>query len=150
MQPILNALGVNVACPGNHEFDMGFPRLKELVPDTHFPWLLSNIIDTNTGTVPETMKEVHVIESKGIRIGFVGLVEKDWIDAVTGWPTNFDHRDFVEIGTKLSTKLRDPNGQYRCDLIIAITHCRISNDIKLARGLKALSPTAQATQDISF
>jgi len=29
-----------------------------------------------------------------------------------------------EIGLELSTRLRDPDGDYRCDFIIALTHCR--------------------------
>lgn len=44
--------------------------------DTIQPWLLSNIVDTSTNKVPEPLKEIHVLERGGIRIGFIGLVEK--------------------------------------------------------------------------
>ncbi|KXN90361.1 putative 5'-nucleotidase [Leucoagaricus sp. SymC.cos] len=146
MPPIINALGVDVACIGNHEFDMGYPRLKELILDTSFPWLVSNIIDKNTGKVPEPMKDVHVLERKGVRIGFVGLVEKEWIATITGWPDNFEWQDYVEVGKRLSAKLRDPNGEYKADIVFAVTHCRY--DIKLAQELGALSTSGQVVRDI--
>ncbi|KAF5354820.1 hypothetical protein D9756_005700 [Leucocoprinus leucothites] len=123
MPPIINALGVDVACPGNHEFDMGVPQLNKLIERTTFPWLFSNIVDTNTGTVPMPMKEVYVLERKGIKIGFVGLVEEEWIKPITGWPKNFKWLDMIEVGKKLSAKLRDPAGEYKCDIVIAVTHC---------------------------
>lgn len=40
------------------------------------PWLLSNIIDEETGTVPVPLKEFEVLERAGVRIGLIGLVEK--------------------------------------------------------------------------
>ncbi|KAF7354380.1 Metallo-dependent phosphatase [Mycena venus] len=148
MPPILNGLGVDIGVVGNHEFDFGFPQLKKLLTDTRFPWLLSNILDTNTGKVPEPLKDAHVIEKAGIRIGLIGLIEKDWIATITGWPENFEYQDMAKIGKELSVKLRDPAGEYKCDMIIALTHSRISNDIKLAKALFALSPTAQAKTNI--
>lgn len=32
-----------------------------------------------------------------------------------------------EVGLELSQKLRDPNGEYRVDIIIALTHSRVPN-----------------------
>ncbi|KAJ8502019.1 hypothetical protein ONZ45_g11924 [Pleurotus djamor] len=137
MPAIVNELNIDVSVVGNHEFDFAFP------------WLLSNIIDTNTNAVPEPMKDIHVLTKEGIRIGFIGLVEKDWIATITGWPDNFQFQDMAKVGRELSTKLRDPAGPYKCDFVIALTHCRIPNDIKLARDLGALSPSAQNTTNIA-
>ncbi|KAJ6526896.1 Metallo-dependent phosphatase [Mycena vulgaris] len=146
MAPLMNGLGIDIAV-------VGFPQLKKLLADTRFPWLLSNILDTKTGKVPEPLKDFHIIEKAGIRIGLIGLVEKDWIATINGWPENFEHQDMAKIGKELSVKLRDPAGEYKCDLIIAVTHCRlpcrISNDITLAQALFALSPTAQAKTNIA-
>ncbi|KAF7344288.1 Metallo-dependent phosphatase [Mycena venus] len=153
MPPILNRLGVDIGVVGNHEFDFGFPQLKKLLPETRFPWLLSNIFDTNTGKVPEPLKDFHVIEKAGIRIGLIGLVEQDWIATITGWPENFEYQDMAKIGKELSAKLRDPAGEFKCDLIISLTHSRYGtiqfHDIKLAKALFALSPTAQAKTNIA-
>ncbi|KAJ6553022.1 Metallo-dependent phosphatase [Mycena capillaripes] len=149
MPSIMNRLGVDIGVVE----PIGYPQLKTLLADTRFPWLLSNIFDTNTGKVPEPLKDAHVIEKAGIRIGLIGLVEKDWIATITGWPENFEYQDMAKIGKELSVKLRDPAGEYKCDLIIAVTHSRYGiiqfHDIKLAKALSALSPTAQAKTNIA-
>lgn len=33
----------------------------------------------------------------------------------------------AETGLELSKLLRDPDGKYRCDIILALTHCRFVN-----------------------
>lgn len=38
----------------------------------------------------------------------------------------------MEVAKDLSRQLRDPNGAYKVDLVIALTHMRVPNDIKLA------------------
>ena len=40
------------------------------------PWLLSNVVDTNTSRIPEPLREFHVLERVGVRIGVIGLIEK--------------------------------------------------------------------------
>ncbi|PPR01109.1 hypothetical protein CVT24_000405 [Panaeolus cyanescens] len=185
MAPVINGLGVDVACVGGFvsrldlsqtpdihfvlqeitnltlvrresvtvvhvtHVELGVPQLQKLIKDTSFPWLLSNVVDEKTGKVPDTMAELHVLERAGIRIGFIGLVEREWIATVTGWPENYKWKDMVEVGMELSAVLRDPSGEHKCDFVIAVTHSRIPNDIKIARALGALSPKAQENTDIS-
>ncbi|KAF9070381.1 Metallo-dependent phosphatase-like protein [Rhodocollybia butyracea] len=143
MVPVMNFLKPDVSMTGNHDFDFGYPHLTELIEDCHFPWLLSNIIDTETSQVPAALREFEVIERAGVRVGVIGLVEREWITTVPTWPRNFVYKDMKEVGLNLSTRLRDPNGEYRCDIIVALTHCRVPNDVKLAKDLSAFSPAAQ-------
>ncbi|THH05733.1 hypothetical protein EW145_g4582 [Phellinidium pouzarii] len=145
MVPVINELAPDVAVTGNHDFDFGYPHLTKLLNDTNFPWLLSNIIDTTTGKVPSVLHEFHVIERCGMRVGFIGLVEKEWITTVPSWPSNFQYKDMVEVALELSRRLRDPLGEQRCDIIIALTHARIPNDILLAKAISALSPDHQTS-----
>ncbi|KAJ3754516.1 Metallo-dependent phosphatase-like protein [Lentinula raphanica] len=146
MVPIMNFLAPDVSMTGNHDFDFGYPHLTELIKDCKFPWLLSNIVDTTTSKVPSGLREFEILERSGIRVGVIGLVEKQWITTVPTWPSNFVYRDMEQVGMDLSTRLRDPDGPYRCDIIIALTHSRVPNDIELAKGLFALSPSAQEKQ----
>ncbi|KAJ9115326.1 hypothetical protein QFC24_007035 [Naganishia onofrii] len=44
----------------------------------------------------------------------------------------------VDTAIELSKELRDPKGPHRVDLIIALTHCRVPNDIELANQLGAV------------
>ncbi|KAJ3741932.1 Metallo-dependent phosphatase-like protein [Lentinula detonsa] len=141
MVPVMNYLAPDVSMTGNHDFDFGYPHLTDLIKDCKFPWLLSNIIDAATSKVPIALKEFEILERSGVRVGIIGLVEKEWITTVPTWPPNFVYKDMKEVGMDLSTRLRDP--AYNCDIIIALTHCRVPNDIELAKDLLALSPSAQ-------
>jgi len=90
--PILNSLMITAAVAGNHDFDWSAPHFSKLAKDSNYvrtilialptdadlfqPWLLSNIVDTETGKVPKGSHEFHVIEKAGLCIGIVGLVEE--------------------------------------------------------------------------
>ncbi|KIY43682.1 Metallo-dependent phosphatase [Fistulina hepatica ATCC 64428] len=150
MVPVLNYLKPDVSLTGNHDFDAGYPHLTKLINHTTFPWILSNVIDSSTGKTPACLQEFHVLERSNVRIGVVGLVEKEWITTVPAWPENFVYKDMTEVGMDLSRRLRDPNGEYKCDLIFALSHSRIQNDITLAGQLMALSPWAQAAKRDDF
>ncbi|KAJ7043265.1 Metallo-dependent phosphatase-like protein [Mycena alexandri] len=147
MVPVMNELNPDVSLAGNHDFDFGYPHLSKLIEATTFPWLLSNIVDTTTSQVPKSLSEFQILErAAGLRIGIIGLVEKEWIGTVATWPSNFVYKDMKQVGLDLSERLRD---EHRCDLVIALTHCRVPNDISLAKDLLALSPSAQAKNSIA-
>jgi len=74
--PAINNFGVDVACLGNHDFDFGLPNLKALVRDSNFPWLLSNVLDSESGNPVADAKIFHILEKNGLKLGIIGLVEK--------------------------------------------------------------------------
>ena len=130
MIPVLNKLGTHCAVYGNHDFDFGMESLLDVVEQTNFPWLMSNIIDKETNTPLGDGKPFHIIDWHGIRIGLIGLVEKEWLDTLSAInPDEVVYRDFVEVGNELALKLKDEDN---CDIVIALTHMRNANDIKLA------------------
>ncbi|CAG8484242.1 16332_t:CDS:2 [Racocetra persica] len=136
MVPSLNDYGIDAACLGNHDFDFGLPTLKGLISLTNFPWLLSNVVDSKTDESPAGSKKFVVLEKGGLKLGIVGLVEKAWLETIPNLPSDIQYKDFVSVGKELSTQLRDPNGPHAVDLVIALTHCRLSNDILLAKECK--------------
>ena len=91
----LNMMGLDVSSVGNHEFDMGRVELLrhqfggctptarpdkacKLAPDfkgARWTYLASNVIDRATGK--PVLPAYCIIESKGVKIGFVGAVIKD-------------------------------------------------------------------------
>ncbi|XP_031327510.1 uncharacterized protein LOC116158805 isoform X2 [Photinus pyralis] len=129
MVPVLNSIGVHCAVYGNHDFDHGLDVLSQWVAQTEFPWLMSNVLDNETGRPLGEGRITYVIHSAGRRIGLVGLVELEWLDTLpTINPEEVTFLDFVEAGQKLSTQLK----QEGCDYVIALTHMRTPNDVKLA------------------
>ncbi|KAK9710856.1 hypothetical protein K7432_008186, partial [Basidiobolus ranarum] len=130
MVPVLNQIGVDVACYGNHDFDFGVPNLIKLASQCSFPWLISNVYDTDTGRPIAEGKEYYIKEHNGLKLGFVGLVEKEWLDTIPSLPATADYRDFITTGRELSQRLRQ---EEKVDLVIALSHMRLPNDEILAR-----------------
>lgn len=77
MAPVLDSLGIDAACYGNHDFDFGETRLVELAKqETRFPWLLANAVSEKEGGDCRLLagaREYLVKEVAGCRIGFFGL-----------------------------------------------------------------------------
>ena len=86
MVDVLNELHIDAACIGNHDFgsfwliynaclklsvyilDFGTDHLIELISLTNFPWLLSNVLDVDSGKPLANGKIKHIIENNGIRV----------------------------------------------------------------------------------
>ncbi len=49
---------------------------------------------------------------------------REWIATVSTWPSNFKYKDMAQVAIDLSKRLRDPEGEHKCDIIIALTHAR--------------------------
>lgn len=80
MPEVLNAMKIDVACYGNHDFDFGESRLNELSDTTTFPWTLTNVLrkqpQSHFGQQNKLLARAHeyvVREVAGLRIGFFGL-----------------------------------------------------------------------------
>ena len=56
-----------------------------------------------------------------------------------GFPEEYEYRDMAGMARKISCELRE--GPVQCDLILAITHCRLPNDVALANTLGAVADT---------
>ena len=61
----------------------------------------------------------------------IGLVEREWLDTLsTINPEEVTYTDYVESGQALAKELRGKG----CQVIIALTHMRTPNDIRLAEN----------------
>lgn len=55
------------------------------------------------------------------------LTNRDWIATIPSWPESFTYRSMIDTAKELSQELRDPEGEHKVDIIIALTHCRVPN-----------------------
>ncbi|XP_043234841.1 snake venom 5'-nucleotidase-like isoform X2 [Amphibalanus amphitrite] len=130
MIPVLNRLEVHVAVYGNHDFDFGLDSCMALTAETSFPWLLSNVRNMETQRPLAEGRITYVTRWNGIKLGFMGLVEYEWLETLsTINPDEVQYIDYVEMGNKLAAKLRSEG----CELVIALTHMRTFNDLRLLR-----------------
>ncbi|ESO83037.1 hypothetical protein LOTGIDRAFT_169666 [Lottia gigantea] len=131
MIPVMNGVGVTCAVLGNHDFDFGVDHLEDLMAQTKFPWLLSNVIDDFTNEPLAYAGISQIIVSKGL----MGLVEEEWIDTLaTIDPEDVIFKDYVESGREIAHSLRTQGA----DIVIALTHMRWPNDIRLAEEVEDL------------
>ncbi|KAJ2898127.1 hypothetical protein IWW38_001493 [Coemansia aciculifera] len=134
MLPVLNRLGIDAATLGNHEFDQGINILESLIERNNFPWVITNLTDRETGG-PAARNSISYLVKQvaGIRVGIIGIIEKEWLDTLPCLPPTFEYRDFVKSARNMATRLKDKqNEDMACDLVICLAHMRLHNDIKLA------------------
>ncbi len=78
---IMNKLGYDIAVPGNHEFDFGMDNFFSLKSTAEFPYLSANFTDLASGdTILDSYK---IIETDGVKIGFVGISTPETITKST-------------------------------------------------------------------
>ena len=76
MVPVLNKIGTDVACLGNHDLDFGVEQFMYLAQQCQFPWLCANVVDPAHGGPIGKLQGSTIIERGGVKIGVVGLVER--------------------------------------------------------------------------
>ncbi|KAK7947112.1 uncharacterized protein PG986_011433 [Apiospora aurea] len=131
MHPILNNIGTNAAALGNHDLDFGVRQFRYLASKCKFPWLVANILDPALGEdVPiGNCKRTHMLtSSNGIKIGLIGLGEREWLETINSLPPNLIYKSASETAKELVPQLRAEGAE----IVIAITHMREPNDNKLA------------------
>ena len=123
MVAALNAAGLDLATLGNHEFDFGDDVLIQRMHEATFQWVVSNVVDTNTGR-PIGDAAPFVVKTFGtLKVGFIGLCLNT--GEITG-------------DTLRHTRIIDPltaAGQYLpllkqagATVFVAVTHLTIADD----------------------
>ena len=67
---LMNLAGYDVAAPGNHEFDYGYPNLKALAGEADFPILAANVRYDNAAALGD---QTTFTTTDGKKIGIFGL-----------------------------------------------------------------------------
>ncbi|XP_071958533.1 uncharacterized protein [Antedon mediterranea] len=135
MIPILNAMHIKAAVYGNHDFDFGIDELEDITKDTEFPWLLSNVIDNFTGRPLADGVVSEILYWRGTKLGLMGLVEEEWlVTLATIDRENLTYIDFVTKAKELCIELKEQGAEF----IIALTHMRMPNDIRLAEEVDSI------------
>lgn len=132
MVSVLNSFNTDVACVGNHDLDFGVAAFQRLAKQCNFPWLLANVTDPALGKdVPlgNAKKTVILEASNGIKVGLIGLVEREWLDTINSLPPDIVYKSATATAKELAPQLRAQGAE----IVIAITHAREPNDLKLAK-----------------
>jgi 5'-nucleotidase len=123
----LNAIGLDLATFGNHEFDFGPAVLAERMRESAFTWVSSNVLDRRTGRPFGGARPEVFLTLDGVRIGVFGVTTPE--SAATSSPgPGIEIRETTGVARAVSGDLRRRGAQ----LIVAVTHQAMAEDRALA------------------
>ncbi|MGQ9603647.1 MAG: bifunctional metallophosphatase/5'-nucleotidase [bacterium] len=121
----MNRLGYDIWVPGNHEFDAGLENAFKLMNLARFPVLGANLVDAETGEIPDPIKPYVIKEIAGVRIGMIGIItEETKFYVLPESVQKIDFLDVKEVTQRYIEELRE-----RVDLIFVVGHIGIPYDV---------------------
>jgi 2',3'-cyclic-nucleotide 2'-phosphodiesterase (5'-nucleotidase family) len=69
--------------------------------------------------------------SNGVKIGFMGLAEREWAEKGNSLPQNLEYTEMIDAAEKIGPELREQGA----DIVIAMTHARQERDFRFGKGL---------------
>jgi 5'-nucleotidase/UDP-sugar diphosphatase len=125
MVAAFNAMGLDLATFGNHEFDFGIDILLQRMKESKWQWVASNVVDDSGQPIGGA--SAYVVKTFGsLKVGFIGLVlitEQISEERLGGVRL----LDPFEAAAKNLAILRQQN----VDVIVALTHLNIADDRRL-------------------
>ena len=122
-----NAVGLDLAVFGNHEFDIKTPDLLDRMKESNFKWLGANVIDSRTGKIFADTPPFIIREFGGVKIGFIGLLLPETKET-SSMEDALRVADFCETARKIVPKMRRAGA----GVIIGLTHLFMEQDKRLA------------------
>ncbi|HJT65838.1 MAG TPA: 5'-nucleotidase C-terminal domain-containing protein [Pyrinomonadaceae bacterium] len=123
-----NAIGLDYATFGNHEFDFGPDVLRDRMRESKFGWVAANVIDNKTGQPFNGVAPFVIREFGGVKIGIFGLVLPE--TKVTSRPgPELDFRNPCDIAKKMVSEIHDRGAK----VVVALTHLSMREDKEVAR-----------------
>jgi 5'-nucleotidase len=126
----MNAIGVDIATAGNHEFDLGCATLAERIRQSAFRWNVANVALPDGLDVPAgKVVPYEVVTADGLRIGIFGLTLP--LAAVRCDRGEITFRDPLTTAREMVAALKREGVQ----VIVALTHLPIATDRALAAAV---------------
>lgn len=131
MVAVLNAVGVNWATLGNHEFDVREAEFRSRMAEARFRVVVANVTDTAGRLFPNTVRHAVLrVRTPGgtLRLGLVGVVLSD------------NNPSWVRFEDPLTSVQREVKAlaDSSVDAIIALTHLTLAQDQQLAEEVPEL------------
>ena len=124
-----NAVGIDYAVFGNHEFDIKTEELLKRIKESQFSWVGANVVDKKT-TAPFGGTPNYIIRDfGGIKLGFIGLLLPE-AKQTSSMDESVTVTDFCVVAKKLVGQMRKKE---RVNAVIGLTHMFMAQDKQLAR-----------------
>jgi 2',3'-cyclic-nucleotide 2'-phosphodiesterase (5'-nucleotidase family) len=131
---VLNEVEPDADVIGNHEFDYGLDPISDVTGDSEFPWLATNLVDSDTEEAFDGTESTRIVERGGVKVGLIGLVDY----GATYGKTNIDFEaegitleDYTETGPAEAKRLKEDE---EVDVVVALAHTGIDDAELLAEA----------------
>jgi 5'-nucleotidase/UDP-sugar diphosphatase len=131
MVAVLNAIGLDLATFGNHEFDFGPDVLRERMLESKFVWLSSNVADRGSGRAFGGASPDLLLTLDGVRVGVLGLTTPETARVSAPGP-DVVFADPRAAGSEAASRLRARGAK----LVVAVTHQGMAADRALAAAAR--------------
>ena len=121
---LLDAVGIDVLVPGNHEFDFGPDVFRARMGELGVPKLAANLREPG-GAEIEGFADTLTLEFGPVTIGVVGLTSDDAQEKSS--PGDLEFADLVETLERQGDMLREGGA----DAVVALAHASMAEDREL-------------------
>ncbi len=116
---LMNALGYDVACLGNHEFDNGQAELARRLKDADFESVCANY-DFSGTPLDGVVKPYTIVERGGRKIGIIGALTD--IGGIVA-KNNIKGLSYINPIDTVNVLAAELKLKEKCDLVILLSHC---------------------------
>ena len=128
---VLNAMGFDCVCLGNHEFDNDTEELCRRLASVKVPVVCSNY-DFKSNGLASYVKPYTVVRKAGLKIGFVSVLTDLTYVVDRSVAGTFSYLDPAESLSRVASMLKN---DLKCDLVICLSHCGWEEDIALTPSI---------------
>lgn len=135
MYMLMNEVGFDLSCFGNHEWDGGPIALRDVLGWAKFPFVCANVTFDDTLQMPNVYPYT-VFERNGLKIGVIGAIQLGENGLPDFHPKNANGSHFVPIGEVLPQYLDKLSN---CNAIFLLSHCGYEADRETAEHFPQLT-----------
>lgn len=115
---VINAIGYDAVCLGNHEFDNGLDELARRAKNLKCDVLCANY-DFSRVELGRYIKPYSIFRRGGLKIGVIGLLTDVSAVVDSDIAAQMQYNDYVEVANRYAAFLKN---EKKCDLVICLTH----------------------------
>ena len=130
----MSLAGYSVVAPGNHEFDLGPAIYAEAIDSASFAIISANL-KVKYPLLAGKIKPYVIKDVNGLKVGFFGLMTSELPVVSNAGEGVVVEGDYVKVAKKMVKELKAKGA----DVVIAVTHIGLLEDIKLAKQVSGIS-----------
>lgn len=127
---LMNALGYDVACLGNHEFDNGQAELARRLSNAAFVTVCANY-DFRQTPLEGVVKPYTIVEKAGRKIGIIGALTD--IGGIVA-KNNIKGLSYINPVDTVNALAAELKNEKMCDLVLLLSHCGYYGGNKTSPG----------------